>query len=238
MSSLAPFESVTDMYSLDPFVALPQAWIMGYVNTNVPGYREVEVAGRRGVAASGTYRFDAWLTALGAATGYTFFDEESHGLIVCDAPPTFWDRSGWLMGWNLEAGVASAGSAATGIPPGCIPAIGANWTDVTLDREVRSSVDRQRRSSGFVWGSARLWRVVFKMHRWSLEALASGWCLAGRVNIVPASLPAGRDTWPAWSTSAPTGYLDGYVVNGIERVRWMNRTETLAEVSLILATQV
>lgn len=214
----------------------PQAWIMGFIDTGVPGYREVELAGVRGVVPSSVYRWNDWLTAMGTAAGTTFFDEEWFGQIVCDGgAPTWRDRSGWLMGWRgAESGQTPSVGIGSAVPPACIPCLGATWTDVELRHEIRGRIDRLGRSSGYVWGAARVWRVVAKMHRWSLEALDAGWCLSGRVNVVPTNYP-NRDTWPAWSSANPTGYLDGYILNGLERVRWLDRIERMAEVTFLLA---
>lgn len=220
--------------------------LWGYVRTDVPGYREVQVGSYVVRVPSGTYRWDAFITALATELGGIGWISQINGN---DTPGTirleqdggspgalmFPDRLGWLLGFGLEAGVSlPSGVLFEGafIPPGGFPLIGAAWEEAEIDRDVQAQVSRLSRDAGFAWGSARIWRLRMTMSRWHLEAYRQRWLRAGRVAIVPTGYES-----TAWSGSQPKGHLDGYIVSDA-RVRWIDPLERIAEVTTLLATTV
>lgn len=216
-------------------------YLWGYVRTDVPGYRELQLGDTLVRIPSGTYRWDALIAALAVqllthptpwpcaltATGLVYLGNSDIAAL------TFPDRLGWLLGFGAEAGVTLAAAEehfGRFIPPGGFPLVGADWDDVTTDREVRAAVDLQRRGSGSAWGSARLWRTTLTMSRWHYEALCAGWLLHGRIAIVPVGYES-----TAMSSSQPKGHIDGYVVSP-PRARWLDPLERFVEVTMIVAT--
>lgn len=219
--------------------------VYGFVRTDVPGYRELSIGSHLYRVPSGTYRWDEFITQMdsdltalslvtvfirsGSTPGPIAIEEAGVGSHALGFP----DRLGWLLGFGVEAGTSLA--VATDrygpfIPPGGLPVIGADWSDVTLDRETQASFDRHLRGSGFAWGGARLWRVVLTMSRWHLEAFTAGWLRRGRIAIVPTGYES-----TAMSGSQPKGYLDGRMVSDV-RARWIDPLERFAEANFILAT--
>lgn len=214
--------------------------LQGYVRTDVPGYREIQIGSRLGRAASGTHLFADWMDAMSVAAGAAagaIYDESTTGQLTFDVgtPLTFPDRAGWLLGAGVEAGTTMASAVSLYVPPGRIPLMGAVWDEVELEREVKLAVDTIKRQSGYVWGAARIWRVRLTMHRWSLDALRTGWCRAGRCRITPYDTTLGADSITLLASGVPNGCLDGRIV-AQDAARWLDKTRRIAEVAMLFAT--
>jgi len=234
--------SVEVVRSPVPWSTLPaaKAWLLGYVRTDVPGYREISRGPggastmRLSVLASATYRFDAYFDAVDAAwqaLGGDPLEWTTAGQVTGTGDVmTYTDRLGWLVGMVNESvsGVTDVGSF---VPPAGIPLMGATWAEVTSEVERRQITDRHRRNQGFVWGTASVWRCVLTMHRWSLEALQTGWCLRGNVTVGGAS----KLSTPVGLTD-PDGAITGYVL-GVDGIEWLDQTQTHARVSMSLVTE-
>lgn len=225
----APREVVRDPV---PWATQPaaRAWLLGYVRTDLPGYRELNTSlGALVSPASSTgYRFDAYLTAIEAAkTTHDGWSWSTAGRVLGEEvgdPVIFTDRLGWVCGFG------TGGMSSVFIPPAGIPLVAATWTSVETDAERRQIVDRHRRNQGYTWGSASVWRCVLTMDRYSLQALEAGWCLRGRVCL------AGVDYLDTpISVSELKGAIDGYML-GVESVRWMDGPQHHAQVVLHIVT--
>lgn len=198
------------------------AWLLGYVRTDAPGYREVELDGVLSVVASGDHRFDDFVTAsqgVWNAYGGVSFNASEIG---------FPDRLGWLLGFGDARQVAYGSSKF--IPPAGIPLMGATWTRVDSEADRRVIFDRHRRNQGYMWGAALVWRCKLTMHRWSLEALQTGWCLRGKVTLGCVGM---LDT--PISVSEPTGAITGYAL-GLDSVRWLDSIQQTAVVEMSIVT--
>lgn len=236
---------------IEPFDFLPQRvpWqdglaaqryafvLQGYVRTDVPGYREIQIGSRLFRVPSATYLFDDLMVAIGAAAGGAVWDDSVNGCITvdCGTPLTYPDRLGWLLGAGVEAGSTVVSQVSFFIPPGRIPLMGAVWDEVALEREVKLAVDSIKRQSGYVWGAARIWRVRLTMHRWSLDALRTGWCRAGRCRISPWDTALAANSTVLIASGVPNGCLDGRIV-AQESARWVDKARRIAEVSMLFAT--
>lgn len=219
--------------------------LQGYVRTDVPGYRLVQIGASLIQVASGTYRWVDLITQLNTqlvAAGFAGCDVSAgYGTEISTGTSdtlTFPDRLGWLLGYGTEAGASVPWTAdpiaAPFVAPGGVALLGATWTEVILERERRAVLDRYRRSSGYVWGSARIWRLVLTMTRWALEALEAGWLRSGRVAVVPV----GGAPVVYHPETAPGGYLDGYFV-GVEKVKWLDPAQQrFAAVTVLMTTTV
>lgn len=218
--------------------------LQSFVRTDVPGHRNIQVGTKLLQVASGTYRWDAFITQIDTqliAMGFLGCQlNAGYGVdIYLNSADTlsFPDRLGWLMGYGVDGGSSvptTADPRSAPFPaPGGVALLGATWTEVTLERERRAILDRHLRSTGYVWGSARLWRLVLTMTRGASEAFAAGWLRAGRVAVVPV----GNEAVPLTPAVRPDGYLDGYIVAA--DTKWIDpSTQRFAEVTAILATTV
>lgn len=220
-----------------PWATLPPAaaWLLGYVRTDAPGYREINLGSVIITAASGDLRFDAWVAALDTASlavGGDNVNWETNGRVLFAGGFTYPDRAGWLAGVGVEAGTTANQSDGSSvfIPPAGIPLIGATWTQVIDDADRRQLLDRHRRNQGYVWGSALLWRCKLVMHRYALEALQTGWCLRGKVTLRCADM---LDT-PISSTE-PRGAITGYAL-GLDSVSWLDSIQQNARVEMTIVT--
>ena len=229
---------------MSAFSMTPSAFLYGYVDTDIPGYRKVSLGGSVKTVAAGYYRWDAFITAINSAissagwvlastsTGLTSLAKGSGtGAVV------WTDRLGWLLGYDQPPGGAEgtvSGVMARAVAPGAIPLIGATWESVEIQKERQFVVDRSQRGHGYVFGTSRVWRWKLVMSSFSLEALRTGWCLSGKV-VVSAKDPTQLGSDSAWSTSNTGGYLEGVPV-GVENVRWLDELQTVAEVTLLITT--
>lgn len=225
-----------------PWSSLPvaAAWLLGYVRTDAPGYREVVDAGNLVVVPSGEYRFDAYVTT-GVNTALVVTDDWAWGLGTTTAEKgavigagnvvRASDRLAWLCGFAAAPGEDFDDSAPVYVPPAGIPLMGATWTRVESEADRRVIFDRHRRNQGYMWGAALVWRCRLTMHRWALEALQTGWCLRGKVTLGCADM---LDT-PV-SVSEPTGAITGYAL-GLDSVRWLDSIQQTAVVEMSIVTE-
>lgn len=208
------------------------AWLLGYVRTDVPGYREILMDGVLYVVASGEYRFDDFIDAIDAVAVTDQQDWWDYGAVAGQGVPvTFPDRLGWVLGRGTEAGASLADSGVIRfVPPAGIPLMGATWTKAETDADRRQILDRHKRNQGYVWGGASLWSCRLVMHRWALEALQIGWCLRGKVTLGCADM---LDT-PV-SASEPRGAITGYAL-GLDSVSWLDSIQHTARVEMTIVT--
>lgn len=213
-----------------------QAWLLGYVRTDVDGYRNIEIEGTPySPASSGTggYRFDAYLDEINTviAAYPSTLTWETSGRVQGDGLVIVCDRLGWVIGHGAEASALFFGDVSAFVPPAGIPLMGATWEHVETDADRRLILDESLRNQGYAWGAAQLWRCKLVMHRYALEALQTGWCLNGRV-----CLAAANKLSTPFSLSDPTGYIDGYVV-GDPVVSWRDPQQETAVVEMTIATE-
>tara|TARA_Y100001963_G_scaffold155044_1_gene245169 strand:+ start:4750 stop:5433 length:684 start_codon:yes stop_codon:yes gene_type:complete len=216
----------------------PSAWLYGFVDTSVPGYRRVSTPGVKQVS-SGYYSFPAFVSQLNSqlATGDSA-TTDSLGRVTLSAVGgiTWTDRLGWLIGMDVKPG-DSAGSATSRTsdrpPPAGIPLMAASWSRIDRAVETTIAVDRHQRGHGYLFGDNELVRFRLLMHVQSLRSFREGWCLSGQV-IVSTKSPSDFSSDAEWSTSNTDGYIQGYVV-GVERGKWVDDTQTLWQTELVVA---
>ena len=223
-----------------PWVTLPAAaaWLLGYVRTDAPGYREIGFGGTDlfTVAASSAtgYRFDDLIDAVNTALSPNDpITWSTRGNVIATGNGEVYpDRLGWVLGVVNDAGDAVTGDDASSVvPPAGIPLLGATWLRVDSEADRREIVDRHRRNQGYVWGAALIWRCKLTMHRWALEALQTGWCLRGKVTLAGATML----NTPV-SESEPTGAITGYAL-GLDSVRWLDSIQQNAEVEMSMVRE-
>lgn len=205
------------------------AWLLGYVRTDAPGYREIEFDGNLLVVPSGEYRADALVTAVNALVPDIEWSVTGGISGLGAAAETYPDRLGWLLG-VVDPATSNQFDVQTVVSPMAIPLMGATWTRVESEADRRVIFDRHRRNQGYMWGAALVWRCRLTMHRWALEALQTGWCLRGKVTLGCADM---LDT-PV-SVSEPTGAITGYAL-GLDSVRWLDSIQQTAVVEMSIVT--
>lgn len=215
------------------------AFIMGWVDTALPGYRDITIAGTPATVAAAYKRFDEFIQDLDAVlpASWTAAWDSSTGQVTLSGSSqtvSFTDRMGWLLGMASEptATFTSITSrASVVVPPGCIPCLGITWDEVDIQRDREVLYDRSRRQQGYVFGGSRVWRVRATMTRYSLEALLQGWVLRGKVTIQTNGNTA------TMSASEPGGELTGHVL-GLQDVAWLDAesTQGLASVTMLVTT--
>jgi hypothetical protein len=222
------------------------SYLWGWVDTSLRGYRKITVGATPLTIASGYRRWPEHITALDSAlTGLgdaALLD--ATGVVQVTLSPaatvTWPDRLGWLMGFGAEPGEVEASGtvhASRHVPPGGIPLLGAEWEGREVTRDDELIVDRQVRGRGYVWGNARVWRWRLHMHRLAWESLReeNGWCRRGKVTISGAE-PSAYLAGGAWSTSNPSGYLDGHVL-GLSEPAWLDELHEVCTVSAAIAAE-
>lgn len=215
------------------------AFLLGYVRCDADGYRSFDYEGSSVVVASGEYRFDAYVEAVEAACAAATPDPQlawlSTGQVWGDNYQfEAGDRFAWLLGYGCECDTYSTfDQAYTFVPPAGIPLLGCSWTRVESDADRRVIIDEALRNQGYSWGGALLWRCTMTMSFQAVEALQTGWCLAGKVTLGTVSkLTADEPV----SLSDPQGYITGYVV-GDPTISWRDNPQTVAVVELTIATE-
>lgn len=224
-----------------PWSELPAAaaWLLGYVNAGVPGYRLFSSDGSDYMVSVGvtpTHRFDGLMAAMNIARGggQTVTDWSSTGDGRFDlgaatvAMSGTLDRLGWLIGAGVEAGTVATLTPRY-IPPAGIPLIGATWDQVDKDADRNIIRDLYRRNQGYTWGGADIFQCSLYMHRWSLDAFLTGWCQRGLV-----TLGGSAKLDDPWSLADPKGAITGYVV-GVSQPQWQDKTQTRALVDMAIA---
>ena len=222
--------------STAPFGYEPAAFLDGYVDTSVPGYRKISIGGTVCTVASGFYVWDDFITALNTAlsgVSYTcvISTKGQARLAGTSAAVVFTDRLGWLLGYGLEPGhdAGTITSIFAGMSaPAHIPLMGATWEAVDLQRESVLEIDRAARGHGYVWGGARVWRATLTMSRSDLVALQYGWAVSGRIRIKPVGASA------SISKTNDAGWIDGWSM-GIERVDWIDSAQSIARVRMLIS---
>lgn len=215
----------------NPANSLPaaKAWLLGYVRTDAPGYREIQVGAELYVVPSGTYRADALGTAINALVPDISWSNTSGFIGPGASGETYPDRLGWALG-VVEPATAPNFDSQFVVSPIAIPLYGVTWTRVESEAERKLIFDRHRRNQGYVWGAALVWRLKLTLHRWALEALQTGWCLRGQVTVGGVDV---LDT-PV-SVSDPTGAITGYAL-GLDGVRWIDSIQQTAVVEMSLVS--
>lgn len=221
-------------------VGVAQAYLLGYVRTDAPGYREIVEDPLGGanlrVVASGERRFDDYIDAINAAfvDNDTWYwgpggpDYADRGAVEgSENELVSGDRLAWLCGFGAEAGATFSDGRSIFVPPAGIPLMGATWDYVTEDAERQIIIDRHRRNQGFIWGGASIVRCSMTMHRWALGALMTGWCLRGRVTLGGAAVL--DDT--SFASGNPAGPIHGYAL-GLDGASWADRTQRSAHVDM------
>ena len=216
------------------------AFIMSWVDTALPGYRDVSIGGTTYTVTSGYHRWDDYIdeldTAIGASGWNATWSDETGRVTLSGSSATvaFPDRLGWLIGRAMEPTLTMTSQTSVAslyAPPGCIPCLGIVWDEVDIQREREVIYDRSRRQQGYIFGDTRVWRVRATMTRYALEALLSGWTLRGKVTMYDPANPA------AMSATEPGGSLTGYVL-GLSDVAWLDADsiQGLASVTMLVST--
>lgn len=214
-------------------------WLYSWPRSDHPGYRRLSVGGAVAQVASTTgKRWDLYVADLSTALTSAASWAASIGtdgrvtLAGSSALVGYPDRLGWLLGMGKEAltteGAAAASYTSRYVPPGGIPLTGVSWSEVDLQRESELVLDRARRQSGYVWGGARVWRWQLKMTRYAYQALATGWCLRGKVSLVGSSTTA-------ISSSVPGGALTGHALGLVGAPSWSGPNDMIAQVTMLVA---
>lgn len=214
------------------------AYMLGYVRSDVAGYRATTYDATPSTPTSTAgQRFDAYISGyLGAPDAVIWPYAQWAVELDWSGTVTFDDRIGWLMGFVTDPGTTitvSGFAVSTFVPPAAVPLIGATWTAVESDADRRIILDESLRNQGYAWGGALLWRCKLTMSFYALEALQTGWCLAGKVTLGTVSkLNANEPV----SLSDPQGYITGFVV-GDPTISWRDNPQTVAVVELTIATE-
>jgi hypothetical protein len=214
-------------------------FIFSWVDTGLPGYRDITIGGTAATVADDYQRFDEYVQGIDAVLpgGWTAQFDSTYGHVTLSGSSStvsFADRMGWLLGICGEPTTtftSSTSLVSSFVPPGCIPCLGIVWDEVDIERDREVLYDRSRRQQGYVFGGSRVWRIRATMTRYALEALLTGWCLRGKVTIQTAG-----DT-NTMSSSQPGGELTGYVL-GLTNVSWIDADslQGLASVSMLVTT--
>lgn len=230
---VAPLEVLHEPCPWDS-MGTARALLLGYVRTDVPGYREAIAGTDLGVIAAGDYRFDLLLAQAVVNLPNCDWHLGSIGDVRGSGSAlSFPDRLGWLVGYGVEAGNSIGDdSRAPFVSPAGIPLMGFTWTEIRIEVERQRIIDQHRRNQGYAFGSALIAQCKLTMHRWSLGALLTGWCLRGKVTV------GGVDAIGVSSLNGgeADGALTGYVL-GIDSAKWLGPTEEVAEVLLSIAYQ-
>ena len=212
------------------------AYMLGYVRSDVAGYRATTYDATPSTPTSTAgQRFDAYISGyLGAPDAVIWPYAQWAVELDWSGTVTFDDRIGWLMGFVNDPGTTitvSRYAPSRFVPPAAIPLIGATWTAVESDADRRIILDESLRNQGYAWGGALLWRCKLTMSFYALEALQTGWCLAGKVTLAPAF----KLNDPI-SEADPQGAITGNVI-GDPTVTWLDKTQTTAVVELTIASE-
>jgi hypothetical protein len=204
----------------DPW-PLPGSWLYSWVDTDVAGYRAIDIGGTPVTVTAGYYRWPDYITQLDAdltSTASWAAAVDTFGRLTlsgASAVVTWGDRAGWLCGFAAEPTQATP-AAVTSItsmlpPPGGLPLISAMWEEVSIEAQRQITVDQGARAWGYAFGSARVWRWRLEMHHTSLEALRQGWMRSGKVTLASYA-PGSFGGSSAWDSSTLDGHLDAYVI--------------------------
>lgn len=229
-----------------PFSHTPQAFLFGYVTSNVPGYRKLNIGGTvytLGTTGAEGLLWSTYITGMDtaiSASGWSLEWSAATGKVTLSGLPqavSFPDSLGALCGFAVDPGT-SVGTVATvesvRVPYAAIPLYGATWSQVDMQRSVEYDVDRMSRTVGYNWGGAQVWRWRLTMDTHSLTALRYGWCLNGKVRIEGKGIDGPGTSYQPISSSNDGGYLEGYPL-GIAGLRWLDDVQSIAEVDVLVS---
>lgn len=186
----------------------PNGWIWGWIDTTVPGYRKLRksTGAVNYTVTDGYYRFPEYISALdtlmsggdGARIGST----GQVTLTMNGGSTILWqDRLGWLCGFgDIQPGTTSltATDHMSILPsPAGIPLYGATWTEVNMAQETSLVLSRFSRAHSYAYGTARVWRWKMVMSKFSVDAMRSGWVLAGKITIASEAPDFSSGQWAA-----------------------------------------
>ena len=222
----------------------PTSWLVGWVDTDSPGYRKVQINAGTYTVAAQYQRFPGLLADINTAVAVagwsiTLNNKGQVRFTGSSATITWTDRLGWLLGMATDPADspgATTSESSLVPPPGCIPLLSASWESVERMPEEQLIADRWQRSHGYVWGAAEVWRWRLRMVESAAHSLMQGHCLAGKITLTGVQ-PTESWSDTAYSSSAPTGYLDGYVV-GLEDSQWIGPSREVFECTLLVAATV
>jgi len=229
----------------------PSAWLYGFIDTSVPGYRLMSM----GTSTydfqidDGYYSFPDFVDQLNTQLASDFgavgtASTDSLGRVLIGATSggeTDWtDRLGWLLGFDVAPGDTSGSAGGPSLtftsdrpPPAAIPLMSVSWSRIDRAVETTIAVDRFQRGHGYLFGDNDMMRFRLLLHVQALRSFRAGWCLSGQV-IISTKNPADFSTDTPWSSSNTDGYVQGYVV-GTEKGNWIDTTQTLWSVDLIIS---
>jgi hypothetical protein len=204
---------------------VPSAWLYGWIDTTVPGYRLASDGANNRQVADGYYMAPLLLDAVDDLPGYAVGVEGNGRIGVTAGDVITWDdRLGWALGMDAEPGDTDAATVSARVPsPVMIPLMSATVSRVDRETDRRFEIDKYLRGHSSIWGSADVWRWSLTVHRSAKESLDAGWMRAGQITIscsTPAEHIAGTPT--AWSASNPGGYRTGQALG--YRGDWVDQT--------------
>lgn len=227
----------------------PNGFLYAYIDSGIPGSNSISVGGTARhivtLGASEGYKvFADWLADFNAevfsdtsimnpagaisfstTTGLVSFQASGQVFAAVDRTPILW-------GFDKAPGDSFATVTASPIssdivPRGAVWLVGATIEEIELRREVVLDAVRLRRSYGYSWGGARVFRWKLTVHRDALDAFDAGFVCSGKVRL---QMAAGAS---ALASGVPGGYQDGYVV-GVEGVRPLGPTDEFFEIDMLV----
>ena len=220
----------------------PNGFLYAWVDTGLPGAREVTRPGGGTITPSAAYNhFKDWLGTVHSAvqsdhgSTATFSTTTGKVTFTAGAAGAFqFDRTGALIGLIDEPDTdltfsSSEAKQSKFVPAGAIWLMGAQYEQIQLAREMKFDSFRWKRGYGYTWGGARIYRWLLTMHRDALDAFNRGWCSTGKV-----TLDMGVSTATSFTGTGYTGALTGHVI-GVEGQSWLGPAADVAQVRLIVA---
>jgi len=232
----------------------PNGFLYAYIDTGIPGANTLGTPAPLGgitplnivtLGATEGYKvFTDWLAdwddhlftdpsiinptgtiEFSTTTGKVSFNASDDVLLAQDRSPILW-------GFNKEPGdsfgeVTTSNVVSDIIPRGAVWLVGASIKEIEIRRELVLDAVRLRRSYGYSWGGARMFRWVLTMHRDALDAFDAGFVCSGKVRL---QMTAGAS---AMASGVSGGYLDGYVV-GVENVKPMGPTHDFYQATMLV----
>lgn len=159
----------------------PSSYLFSFMDTTVPGFRTVAIAGSGTVTIDeGYYSFldlisqlDSQLDLYDWAVSFNF----GTGRVTLDgsaasADLTFSDRLGMYLGFDMpQTTTIGAGKSVVSarFPRGLCALVGAIWESVDIKRERVLLATRHKRGFGYIWGGAKLWKWTLTIHPGSIQ---------------------------------------------------------------------
>lgn len=229
----------------------PSGWLYGFIDTSVPGYREMSLGSSTyDYQITDGYRsFPAFIDQLNTqlssdyGANATATTDSLGRVVITDAVGgvlDWTDRLGWMLGFDVTAGDTAGVTAGPALtltsdrpPPAAIPLMSVSWSTVNRAVETTIQVDRHQRGHGYLFGDGDVMRFKMLLHVQALRSFRDGWCLSGQV-IISTKNPADFSTDSAWSPSNTDGYIQGYIL-GTERGKWIDTTRTLWQTEILIS---